>query len=122
MVALLPSATAHILETMNTESITYEIQQLKGGNGASKPAKSVSGDSMSIPDTIGVTDEDGRSMISMQSESGVHASQIAMPPATQTSETANAGEEQQQEKPRRTKRQLWGDLKISCRSTLLLRT
>lgn len=77
--------------------------------GSSRGAKS---DSMSLPETTtGMTDEDGQSMISM-SESGVHASQITVPPASQTAE----GEQQQTqpERPKRTKRQLWGDVTISC--------
>lgn len=91
------------------ERITLEIQQMKGGNG-SKSVKSGSGDSMSLPETTGLTDEDGRSIVSA-SESGIHASQITIPPASQTE-----GEQQPQpDKPRRTKRQLWGDVTISCK-------
>ncbi|KAJ0114018.1 hypothetical protein J7T55_007852 [Diaporthe amygdali] len=108
VLALLPTATTRILESMDVEKITLEIQQMKGGNG-SKSVKSGSGDSMSLPETIGMTDEDGRSIVST-SESGVHASQITVPPASQTSE----GEQPPQpDKPKRTKRQLWGDVTIS---------
>ncbi|ROV87369.1 hypothetical protein VSDG_09874 [Cytospora chrysosperma] len=112
VLALLPTATAKILEAMDVERITLEIQQMKGagGSSASRSVKSGSGDSMSLPETTGLTDEDGRSMVST-SESGVHASQITIPPASQASE---GGEEQlRPEKPRRTKRQLWGDVTIS---------
>ena len=95
---------------MDVERITLEIQQMKGGNG-SKSVKSGGGDSMSLPETTGLTDEDGRSIVST-SESGIHASQITVPPASQTAE----GEQQPQpDKPRRTKRQLWGDVTISCK-------
>lgn len=107
MLALLPTAATKILETLDVEKITLEIQQMKAGNGASKSVKSGSGDSMSLPETIGLTDEDGRSIISA-SESGIHASQITVPPA-------DAGEQAQQERPKRTKRQLWGDVTISCK-------
>ncbi|KAL1852815.1 peroxin [Diaporthe australafricana] len=106
VLALLPTATTRILESMDVEKITLEIQQMKGGNG-SKSVKSRSGDSMSLPETIGLTDEDGRSIVST-SESGVHASQITIPSASQTE-----GEQPQPDKPRRTKRQLWGDVTIS---------
>lgn len=109
VLALLPTATTRILESMDVEKITLEIQKMKGGNG-SKSVKSGSGDSMSLPETTGVTDEDGRSIVSA-SESGIHASQITVPPASQTE-----GEQPlQPEKPRRTKRQLWGDVTISCK-------
>ncbi|KUI65125.1 Peroxisomal biogenesis factor 3 [Cytospora mali] len=107
VLALLPTATAKILEAMDVEKITLEIQQMKGG--AAKSIKSGNADSISLPETTGLTDEDGRSMVSA-SESGVHASQITIPPASQTSE---GGEQPQPEKPRRTKRQLWGDVTIS---------
>lgn len=111
MLALLPTATTRILESMDVEKITLEIQKMKGGNG-SKSVKSGSGDSMSLPETTGMTDEDGRSIMSA-SESGIHASQITVPPASQAD-----GEQlqpSQPEKPRRTKRQLWGDVTISCK-------
>ncbi|KAI3391347.1 hypothetical protein diail_7498 [Diaporthe ilicicola] len=109
VLALLPTATTRILESMDVEKITLEIQQMKGGNG-SKSVKSGSGDSMSLPETIGMTDEDGRSIV-CTSESGVHASQITIPPASQIE-----GEQPPQpDKPKRTKRQLWGDVTISCK-------
>lgn len=112
MLALLPTATTKILEEMNTEKITYEIQQMKS---TTRPGRSVGSTSPpSISDT-NATDEDGRSMISMQSESGVHASQIGLPP---TSAPATADEPQDgghtATTPRKTKRQLWDDLTISC--------
>lgn len=107
VLALLPTATTRILESMDVEKITLEIQKMKGGNG-SKSVKSGSGDSMSLPETTGMTDEDGRSIVSA-SESGIHASQITVPPASQTEDEQLL----QPEKPRRTKRQLWGDVTIS---------
>ncbi|TDZ71755.1 Peroxisomal biogenesis factor 3 [Colletotrichum trifolii] len=109
VLALLPSATTNILETMNTEKITYEIQQMKGQTkkaGAPPP---------SIADTT-MTEDDGRSMVSssVQSESGLHASQVAVPAAsgegTQDEGATSAAAER---KARKTKRQLWDDLTIS---------
>lgn len=61
-----------------------------------------------------MTDDDGRSMISMQSESGVHASQMGLPSATVTGEGAQDGG-QQASKARKSKLQLWNELKISGR-------
>lgn len=111
MLALLPTATTKILEAMDVERITLEIQQMKGGSSASRSVKSGSGDSVSLPETTGLTDEDGRSIVS-RSESGVHASQITIPPASQTSDVG--GGQPQPVQPRRTKRQLWGDVTIGC--------
>ncbi|RSM10303.1 hypothetical protein CEP52_003650 [Fusarium oligoseptatum] len=114
VLALLPSATTAILEAMNTEQITYEIQQMK----ATKAIKNGAAESItppSIADTT-LTEDDGKSMISqsIQSESGIHASQIATP-----SPFAAGGETGQQDgaslpKPRKTKRQLWDDVTISA--------
>ncbi|ROW17507.1 hypothetical protein VPNG_00926 [Cytospora leucostoma] len=110
VLALLPTATAKILEAMDVERVTLEIQQMKGGSSASRSVKSGSGDSVSLPETTGLTDEDGRSVVS-RSESGVHASQITIPSASQT--LGGGGEQPQPVKLRRTKRQLWGDVTIS---------
>lgn len=110
MLALLPTAATKILETLDVEKITLEIQQMKGGS--SRGAKS---DSMSLPETTttGFADEDGQSMVST-SESGVHASQIAVPPAAAASQRVDGEQRTQPERPKRTKRQLWGDVTISC--------
>ncbi|GAP89198.1 putative peroxin-3 family [Rosellinia necatrix] len=110
VLALLPTATANILEAMNTENITLEIQRMKG------TAKSVrSGESSAAPPSIAdttMTEEEGKSIASLQSESGVHASQIALPDAQSTGDAAQDGGQASQ-KPRKTKRQLWDDLTIS---------
>lgn len=97
---------------MNTEQITYEIQQMK----AAKAVKNGAAENTtppSIADTT-LTEDDSKSMISasMQSESGVHASQITTP------SPFNAGGDNGQQdggatKPRKTKRQLWDDVTIS---------
>lgn len=104
---------------MNTEQITYEIQQIKGSTKGLKSGVSESTTSPpSIADTT-MTEEDGKSMAtsaSMHSESGIHASQIASP----TPFSAAAGQDAAQQDgavaprvSRKTKRQLWDDLTIS---------
>ncbi|KJR82299.1 peroxin-3 [Sporothrix schenckii 1099-18] len=119
VLALLPTVTTNILESMNTEAITYQIQHMKtGAAAAGAPARSPP----SIADTL-VTEDESRSMISMQSESGIHASQVALPtqaptsnPTTTTTTTAPSAGEAAQELPakqRKTKRQLWDELTIS---------
>ncbi|KAK3375479.1 Peroxin-3 [Podospora didyma] len=118
VLALLPTATQHILEAMNTEKITYEIQQLKG----SAVAKTRSLGSTSPPSLseTNATDDDGRSIISVsvQSEAGVHTSQISVPSplATLDGGAQDGGAVQTPQTPpkaRKTKRQLWDDLTIS---------
>ncbi|KAL2188326.1 Peroxin-3 [Thermothelomyces heterothallicus CBS 203.75] len=121
VLALLPTATANILKAMDTEQITYEIQQIKGSTAArTRSIGSTSPPSMS---EANAADDDGRSIItvSAQSEAGLQTTQIsvatpssaAAPPeshaASAPPETALAPP-----KPRKTKRQLWDDLKISA--------
>ncbi len=97
---------------MDTESITYEIQRIKGG--AARSARSGSAGSASPPslaDTA-MTDGDGRSLAS---ESGIHASQIALPSPSAADEGPQEGGQAAAQR-RKTKRQLWDDLTISCES------
>ncbi|KAK1965370.1 peroxin-3 [Colletotrichum sublineola] len=115
VLALLPSATTSILEAMNTENITYEIQKMKGQTKNLKAGESTS--PPSIADTT-MTEDDGRSMISssVQSESGVHASIVTVPAegaegsASQDGGSTAAAAAQ---KNKKSKRQLWDDLTIS---------
>ncbi|KAK2732042.1 peroxin 3 [Colletotrichum kahawae] len=121
VLALLPSATTSILEAMNTEKITYEIQKMKG---QTKSVKSGSGESVSPPsiaDTTMTADDDGRSVVSsgVQSESGLHASQMTVPSAAATSGEGTSAQDggaagaAAAQKARKTKRQMWDDLTIS---------
>jgi peroxin-3 len=109
VLALLPSATDNILAELETERITFELQQQKAAklarNGEPHPSELGSG-----PPSM--TDDDSKSMASLQSESGVHASQIAVPSTSTIGEGAQDGKQQAQ-KGRKTKLQLWNDLKIS---------
>ncbi|KAI1812043.1 Peroxin-3 [Poronia punctata] len=111
VLALLPTATTNILETMNTENITLEIQQMKSTARGLRSSES-SGAPPSIADTT-LTEEEGKSTVSIQSESGVHASQIAVPPASIGGDSTQDPSTQIPQKPRKTKRQLWDDLTIS---------
>ncbi|KAL0930900.1 peroxin 3 [Colletotrichum truncatum] len=119
VLALLPSATTNILEAMNTESITYEIQKMKGqAKSVRSGADSVS--PPSIADTTLTADDDGRSVVSsgVQSESGLHASQMTVPSAAATStgegaQDGGAAGAAAAQKAKKTKRQLWDDLTIS---------
>lgn len=109
MLALLPSATDNILAELETERISFELQQQKAAklarNGELQASELGSG-----PPSM--TDEDGKSAASLQSESGVHASQITVPPASAIDEGTQDWKQQAQ-KTKKTKLQLWNDLKIS---------
>ncbi|KAJ4304091.1 peroxin [Collariella sp. IMI 366227] len=112
VLALLPTATTHILEAMDTEKITYEIQQIKGS--ASARARSIGSTSPPSISETNATEDDGRSIVtvSAQSEAGAHTSQISVTTPALTAERSD-GTADAPPKPRKTKRQLWDDLTIS---------
>lgn len=124
VLALLPTATTNLLETMNTEKITLEIQQLKGTTKGVRSGES-SATPPSIADTT-MTEEEGKSVISQQSDSGIHASQITLPSPTAAGDASQDGGQAAAaaQKTRKSKRQLWDDLTISCKlpQTLLSTT
>ncbi|KAL2753334.1 hypothetical protein ACRALDRAFT_1058186 [Sodiomyces alcalophilus JCM 7366] len=130
VLALLPSATAAILKALDTEAITYEIQSMKARGSANKGPATGTGtlSSPSIADTNLTEDDGARSSLAastVQSESGIHASQVTLPPVNQEEGSQDGGaagveqqqqqqpQTQQQQKPKKTKRQLWHDLIIS---------
>ncbi|MCJ1337470.1 peroxin [Bachmanniomyces sp. S44760] len=104
VLALLPTAAENILDALPVESITYELQQKKAerlgrSTGTSEGAPSESSGPASA------IDEDGKSLSSFQTESYIHTSQIA----PSSSGDGEAGSQ----KPRKTKPQLWNELKIT---------
>lgn len=110
VLALLPTATDNILAALETERITFELQQQK----AAKLATNGEGHPSELGSTPpSVTDDDGRSIMSMYSDSGIHASQLmGLPSSASTGEGVQDGG-QQLAKARKSKLQLWNDLKIS---------
>ncbi len=98
---------------MNTEQITYEIQQAKTAKAVKAHPTDPSPTPPSIADTT-LTEDDSKS--SIVSESGVHASQASLPQLTSVPEDAAHGATSA--RSRRSKRQLWDDLIISCMHTL----
>ncbi|KAI9799693.1 MAG: hypothetical protein M1825_004428 [Sarcosagium campestre] len=106
VLALLPTATEHILEVFPVESITHELQQ-KRADRLGKPAGSSDAAASELSSgPPSVTDDDGRSLRSFQSESFVHASQMA-------ESTSGSPPQEQSSAPPKTKSQLWNELKIS---------
>src|SRR5690348_4993856 len=77
ILALLPTATDNIMAELETERITFALQEQKASKLAREGRPSDLG---STPPSV--TDDDGRSNISQHSESGVHASQASLPPTT----------------------------------------
>ena len=100
VLALLPTATENIVEELDVEELTKELQKkraerlarLNAGEGTGSDLSSVS---PSLPE------DDRKSLSSFQSEGFVHASQVESPDG--------------QPQVKRSKTQLWNELKITCR-------
>lgn len=98
MLELLPTVTGNVLNALDSEQITRELQEKKLerlGRNASASENMFSEMSSVAPD------EDGKSF---SSKNFVHTSRLGS--------SSSVGE---QPRPTRTKAQLWNDLKISCR-------
>ncbi|KAL9007222.1 MAG: hypothetical protein Q9188_000025 [Gyalolechia gomerana] len=105
VLALLPTATENVIEALPVELITQDLQQKKAER-LGRSAGSL--DSAGPPQSSGpssVTDDDGKSIASLQTNSYIHASQMAASSAS--------GGEPGASRPMKSKAQLWTDLKIS---------
>lgn len=110
VLALLPTATDNVMAELETERITFQLQEQKA-------AKLARGGEVH-PSELGsappsVTDDDGRSNISLHSESGVRTSQMALPSALIANGSGFQDGGFQAQNARKSKLQLWNDLKIS---------
>ncbi|RKF56960.1 Peroxisomal biogenesis factor 3 [Golovinomyces cichoracearum] len=111
VLALLPTVTVNILAELETEKITFELQQQKAAKLTRTSASFHR--SLASSETLSATDEDGRSILSLQSESGVHASQLVQ---QSTSNIATSTPERSEivENIKKSKLELWNALKISA--------
>ena len=98
--------TDDILEALPAEGISKEIQQKNVERSGKSRTISEAAPSDFSSGTPSLADDDGRSMTSFQSESYVHASQLA------------GSSNLSPERPPKTKVQLWNDLKITCEEHL----
>ncbi|RFU77656.1 peroxin-3 family [Trichoderma arundinaceum] len=105
VLALLPTATGNVITALNTEQITYEIQQIKSSARSLKGIQTTS--PPSIADTT-LTEDDSKSTISVPVD-------IGMP----FSSSDGPQQDLAPPRPRKTKRQLWDDLTISGRRSYL---
>ncbi|MCJ1394689.1 peroxin [Xylographa bjoerkii] len=116
VLALLPTAAENILDALPVENITHELQQQKAERLGRSVGASELAPSERSSGTPSVTEEDGRSLSSFQTESFIHTSQLAG--------SISVDGEKSSPTPRKTKAQLWTELKISSitRSFTLLYT
>ena len=114
VLALLPTAAENILGTLQVEAITHELQQKKAerlARGTAAPDAASTEASSGPPSVAG---DDRKSLQSFQSDSYVHASQMA----TEDSGTVEGSSSSASSRPGKTKAQLWAELKIGCRFCL----
>ena len=115
MLAILPTATENILDAIPVEQILEELQKHK----AERLARSVGPSEVASSAPPSVMDDDGKSLTSFQSESYVHASQVAGGDGDSASGSGSVEggveiAEKGTKKPKKSKAQLWNDMKISC--------
>ncbi|KAL8846446.1 MAG: hypothetical protein Q9221_008471 [Calogaya cf. arnoldii] len=105
VLALLPTATENVLQALPVERITQDLQQKKADRLGRSASTLDSPSAIASSGPSSVTDDDGRSLASLQSGSYVHASQMAA--------SSSATGEAVQSSPTKSKAQLWNDLKIT---------
>ncbi|KAJ4379366.1 peroxin [Didymella sp. IMI 355093] len=114
VLAILPTATEKILDAIPVEQVLEELQRQK----AERLARSVGPSEIasSAPPSVVDTTEDGTRSSVPDSESYVHASQVALEEGSTVSGEASteaAGEKESAKASRKSKAQLWNEMKIS---------
>lgn len=110
MLALLPTFRDEIIAALPAEDLTAELQKQKQDRLAKStgPSEAASSEFPSAP--ASTIDDDKASLSSFQTGSYIHASQMA------------EGGEGGANKPRKTKVQLWNQLKITCECDVWMAT
>jgi peroxin-3 len=105
VLAILPTATENILEALPLEQTLSELQRQR----EERLAKSVAPSEISTADLASVPEEDGNagSVKSFQTESYVHASQVA--------ESVTGDGNARSLRSKKSKAMLWNEMKINCK-------
>ncbi|KAF3035950.1 peroxin [Didymella heteroderae] len=114
VLAILPTATEKILDAIPVEQVLEELQRQK----AERLARSVGPSEIasSAPPSVADTTEDGTRSSVQDSESYVHASQIALQEGSTVSgetSTEAVGGKETAKASKKSKAQLWNEMKIS---------
>ncbi|KAF2142866.1 uncharacterized protein K452DRAFT_286497 [Aplosporella prunicola CBS 121167] len=105
VLAILPTATDNIVQALLVEETLDELQKQKSERLSRSVAPSDVAPTDAPSESPSANEDDGRSLKSFQSESYVHASQIG--------EGLGANGEGARPRPKKTKAQLWNDMKIN---------
>ncbi|EUC27274.1 hypothetical protein COCCADRAFT_10090 [Bipolaris zeicola 26-R-13] len=111
VLAILPTATENILEAIPVEQVLEELQKQK----AERLARSVGPSEIasSAPPSVADTADDDAKSSSLQTDSFIHASQIATGDHDAAGPAEGGPEASADKKPKKTKAQLWNEMKIS---------
>ncbi|KAF2446634.1 peroxisomal membrane protein [Karstenula rhodostoma CBS 690.94] len=112
VLAILPTATENLLDAVPVEQVLEELQKQK----AERLARSVGPSEIAstAPPSVADTTEDDAKSSSFQSESYVHASQMAGDgESVVTAGSAEGPADSGERKSKRSKAQLWSEMKIS---------
>lgn len=112
MLAILPTATENLLDAVPAEQVLEELQKQK----AERLSRSVGPSEIAstAPPSVADAAEDDTKSSSFQSESYVHASQIAGDGGSTTGSVEGGSPDSGERKTKRSKAQLWSEMKISC--------
>ncbi|KAI4704917.1 hypothetical protein J4E89_009502 [Alternaria sp. Ai002NY15] len=111
VLAILPTATENILDAIPVEQVLEELQRQK----AERLSRSVGPSEIasSAPPSVADTTEDDARSSSLQTDSFIHASQIATEGDSSTGPTDAIPEVREDRKSKKSKAQLWSEMKIS---------
>lgn len=123
VLAILPTATENILDAIPVEQVLEELQRQK----AERLSRSVGPSEIasSAPPSVADTTEDDARSSSLQTDSFIHASQVVTESDSGTGlaegDPTPPPPTAEERKNKKTKAQLWSEMKISCKSYFLLR-
>lgn len=112
VLAILPTATDNILQALPVEQTLSELQKQKAERLQRSVAPSDIASTDAPSEAPSAVDDDNRSLKSFQSESIVHASQVV---DRSNGDGKSEGAFLAPPKPKKSKAQLWNDMKIHCR-------
>lgn len=117
VLAILPTATEKVLDAIPVEQVLEELQRQK----AERLSRSVGPSeiaSSAPPSVVDPTEDGTQSSVQADSESYVHASQVALEGegSTASGETGTEAvvEKEKGKASKKSKAQLWNEMKISC--------
>lgn len=112
VLAILPTATENILQALPVEATLAELQRQKAERLARSVGAPSESDALSVSPSLAFDGKTDGESTSIGSESFVHASQVDMNNTT-SGETPEPSASPQ---PKKSKVQLWNEVKISCKN------